>query len=85
MDLQYGKITEHKSFHNGELRSTKMEYSIPTVVHDKTDVLNELMKCIELITDKKTYKLTITIDADAKTHELKLLTKSYIVNRNDMI
>lgn len=81
MELPYGKIIEHKSYHAGELRSTKVEYSIPTIVKDRTEALNELMKCIELITDKQTYRMTVQIDADPRTHELKLLTKTYVVEQ----
>lgn len=84
MELSYGKIIEHKSYHNGELRSSKLEYSIPTVVHDKADVLSELMKCIDLISTKQTYKMTISIDADPKTFEVKLLTRNYIIDKSKM-
>lgn len=76
--LDFGKIIKHESYFNGQLKSTKTEFSIPELVKDKSEALSSIMKCLDLITSKQTHHLTITIEADKVTHNIKLITKSYI-------
>lgn len=80
-DVQFGKVSEHKSYFDGKLKSTKTEYSIPELIHDRSQALSEIMKCLELIDTKQTANLTIAVTADPKTHRIKLITKSYIVEK----
>lgn len=77
--LDFGKRTTHESYFNGVLKSTKVEYSIPELIKDKSQALTELMKCLELIDTRQTNHLTIVVQADVKTGNIKLITKSYIV------
>lgn len=77
-ELDFGKIIKHESYFNGQLKSTKTEFSIPELVKDKSEALSSIMKCLDLITSKQTHHITIVVEADPKTHNFKLLTKSYI-------
>lgn len=80
--MDFGKRITHESYFNGALKSTKTEYSIPELINDKTQALSELMKCLDLIDSRKTNHLTIVVQADPKTGNIKLITKSYIVEQN---
>ena len=80
-DISFGKKITHESFFNGRLRSTKTEYSIPLLVQTNTQAMNEIMKCLELITKKETDKVTIVIDADPVSGAIKMVTKSYEVSQ----
>jgi hypothetical protein len=77
MDLQYGKRETCESFFKGELKSTKVTYSVPILVMDRTQALSEVMKALELITSCKTHKVSLTIEADPKSYNFKMVTKSY--------
>lgn len=78
-DLQYGKKIVSESYHGGILKGTKTQYSIPVPVYDKSGALNEVLKCLELITSKQTHKMTISVEADPRTHTFKLITRQYEV------
>ena len=80
VELSYGKKITYESYHGGKLRNTKVEYSIPVMVQDKSQIMTEILKCIELITNKETDEININIEADAKTHHIKLLTKKYVID-----
>ena len=80
-DISFGKKITYESFFNGRLRSTKTEYSIPLLVQTNTQAMNEIMKCLELITKKETDKVTIVIDADPVSGAIKMVTKSYEVSQ----
>lgn len=77
--MQYGKKITHESFFGGKIKSTKTVYSIPALVSDKTQTLNEMVKALELIVGKKTHDITIRIEADPKTHVFKLVTTEYAI------
>jgi len=79
MDLKYGKKITYEGYYDGKLKSTKVEYSIPMMIQDKSQVMTELLKGLELIKNKETNKVTIIIEADPKTHYLRLLTKNYTI------
>lgn len=76
-ELEYGKTTIQNSYFSGQLKSTKTTYSVPILINDKSQVLTEIIKAIDLITSKETDSLTIIIKADPKTHQFRLLTKEY--------
>lgn len=78
--LDYGTKTTKESYYNHELKSTKVEYSIPILVQDKNQVLTEIINALELITSHQTHKLTITVETDPKTHYFRLLTKQYMLD-----
>jgi hypothetical protein len=78
--MDYGKVSKTESYFNGRIKSTKTEYSIPSLVQDKAQALSEVMKALDLITTKQTHMLTIKIEADPKTHFFKLITKQYVVD-----
>lgn len=80
--MNFGKRTTIESYFNGDLKSTKTEYSIPELVKNRADALTEIMKCLDLIDKKETSNMTITIQADPKTHNIRLITKSYIVEKD---
>ena len=77
--MQYGKRTTSESYFQGELKSTKTEYSVPKLIQDKSQALTEVMKCLEMIDAKQTDNMTIIIKADPKTHAIRLITKIYVV------
>lgn len=79
MDLKYGKKITYEGYYDGKLKSTKVEYSIPMIIQDKSQVMAEMLNVLELIRKKETSKVSIIIEADPKTHYLRLLTKNYIV------
>lgn len=81
MDLKYGKRITYEGYYDGKLKSTKVEYSIPMVIQDKSQVMTELLAVLDLIKNRDTNKVSITIEADPKTHCLRMLTKNYIVDR----
>lgn len=78
MQPAFGRVITSESYFNGKLKSTKVEYSIPTLVKEKSEVLSELLKCLDLITTKQTHHLTITVEADPATHNVKMITRSYV-------
>jgi ligand-binding sensor protein len=80
MELSFGKIIKHESYFRGQLKSSKIEYSVPIVVTNKNEVMSELIKCLQLIIDKETTNVSIEIKADPDTHDFKLLTKKYTIN-----
>ena len=75
----YGKRSTIESYFKGELKSVKTEYTIPVLIKERKEALNEIMKCLELIDTRQTTNLTILVQADTKTHDIKLITKSYII------
>lgn len=79
MDLKYGKKITYEGYYDGKLKSTKVEYSIPMIIQDKSQVMAEMLNVLELIRKKETSKVSIIIEADPKTHYLRLLTKNYTV------
>jgi hypothetical protein len=78
-DLQFGKKMTSESYFNGILKSTKIEYSMPTLITDKSQVLTELMDCLDLIESRQTNHVTIVVQADPKTGKIKLITKNYVI------
>jgi hypothetical protein len=79
--MEFGKVITHESYFNGQLKSTKVEYSIPELIKDKSEALSAVMKCLDLISTKQTHHLTITVEADKATHNFKLVTRSYITEK----
>lgn len=80
MRLEYGTKTTKESYYNGSLKKTKIEYSIPQLIIDRTQLVNEMLKALELINSKQTTTVTLVVDADPKNYSLKMLTKKYIVS-----
>lgn len=80
-DLPFGKRTVVESFFNGKLNSVKTEFSIPIRVTNRPEALSEIMKCLELLDSKQTTNITIHVQADRATHEIRLITKEYILDK----
>lgn len=78
--MDYGKIITHKSYYNGKLKSEKVEYSIPKLIQDKNHALKEIINGLELITNHKTSKIEIIVEADSKTYKIKMITQKYIID-----
>lgn len=78
--MQYGKKITHESYFDGKLKSTKIEYSVPEKVSDKGTALSEVMKGLELITSGQTATVTIRIEADPYTRQIRMVTRSYITD-----
>lgn len=78
--MQFGKITTHTSYFNGEVKSTKKQYEETLLIQDKAQALAEVMKAIDLISARTTDHLIIQIDANPRTHLFKKLTKTYTVD-----
>jgi hypothetical protein len=79
--MDYGKIITHKSYFNGQLKSEKTEYSIPKLIQDKNHAITEIIDCLSLISDHRTTKVEIIVEADPKTYKMKLITKKYIIDK----
>jgi hypothetical protein len=80
--VDFGKVITHESYHNGVLKSTKIEYSVPILIGNKTEALKEIMDSLNLIDTKKTNQVIITIKADPSTSNIRLITKSYIIDKH---
>ena len=78
--MDYGKKITTESYFGNKLKSTKVEYSIPKLIQDKSQALNEVIKSLDLIVNKQTNSITIVIESDAKTGKFKLITKKYVIN-----
>lgn len=77
--MQYGKVIKSESYFDGTLKSTKLEYSIPERVSDKTQVMSEVLKAMEIINNGETNCMTIIIERDKKTKAYRLVTRRYTV------
>jgi hypothetical protein len=77
--MDYGKEITHKSFFEGKLKTTKTEYIVPELIKDKSHALSVVMKGLEQITTKETDSITIEVKADPKTHQIRLITRTYII------
>ena len=79
-ELEYGKrITE--SYHQGELTVTRVSYSIPSVITDRKQVISEIMKALDLITEGQTCEVKLVIEGN-KQHEVKKITRDYTLIKN---
>lgn len=76
-ELQYGKVITSESYYEGKVAKKQCGYSIPILVNDKSQVLSEIIKAIDLITSKQTHLVILTIEA-GKDHQLKKVTKEYM-------
>lgn len=76
--LQYGKITVCESYSEGKKTKTETIYSIPIKIIDKSHLLGEIIKAIEMIEMKKTHQVTLTI-SDDKEFNIKLLRSEYTI------
>lgn len=79
--LDFGKVIEEKSYFNGKIKSTKVSYTVPEIVRDKNEALREVMKALELIDNTTTNLLNIKIEADPVTHQFKLITTNYMIEK----
>lgn len=79
--LEFGKSIETKSYFKGVLKNRKIEYCIPERVNDKSEVLNEVLKAMEIINNGHTDRMTIVIDRDRITKNYKQVTMQYEVIR----
>ncbi len=77
--MEYGKRITKESFHQNRRTTKEITYQIPIIIKDKASALSEVMRSLELISDKKTMNLIITIEAD-HSFKFKKLTKEYEVN-----
>lgn len=76
--MEQGKKTV-EAYHDGVLKNKRRTtYSLPVMVRDKSQVLTEVMKSIDLITSHEAHEVSILITAD-KDYNFKLLTKEYTV------
>jgi len=75
--IPYGRIITEQSYHDNKLHTEKKSYSVSVQVLDKSQALTEVMKALELITDKKTAHLVIEVEANKVTHHFKRVVKTY--------
>ena len=78
--MDFGKRTTTESFFNGRVRSVKMTYSIPSVISNKQQALNEIMKCLDFISQKNADNIIIRIDFDKKSHAYRMITHEYEID-----
>jgi phage-related protein len=83
--MEYGKKTTTDSYFGGKVTHSQTSYSIPVVVKDRTQTLNEIMKAIALILEQKTHKVTVVINADKK-YQPKMISVEYTeASKNDRV
>lgn len=75
--LEYGKIITSQSFFKGKQTNEQIAYSIPVLIEDKSQLLSEIIKAVDLIDNKLTHTVKLTISA-GKDFKLKMITKEYI-------
>jgi hypothetical protein len=80
-DLEFGKVITTESYFKGQLKNKKIEQHVPEKVRDKSDVLNEVLKAMEIINSGSTDKMTIIIERDRLTKNYKLVTRQFEVVR----
>ena len=76
--IKHGRIITSESYFDGKAVRQDIYYSLPVRVKDKSEVLNEIIKAIDLITSKRTHEITIKIKADSNYIPQKI-TKEYVV------
>lgn len=76
-DISYGKKITHESYFDGKIKSHKTIYSIPVIVTDRSQVLDEILQCLNFIVKEKTDVMTIRIELDKRTKNFKLITREY--------
>jgi hypothetical protein len=88
MEIAYGKRTTIvqmpngderqtlESFFDGVLKTTKTGYSISVKVNDKSQVLAEILKALELITSKRCNDLVLRIEGS--NGEIKKIYKEFV-------
>jgi len=79
--MQFGKISTTNSYFGGILKSTITTISIPELITDRSQALGEIMKALNLIDNKETSNITIAVQADPKTHNIKLITRTYVIEK----
>lgn len=77
-DIEYGKTIIKESYHKNKRTSLEKWYQLPVVVSGKSSTLSEILKAIDLISNHKTTKLILTIEAD-HSFKFKKVTKEYEV------
>lgn len=82
IELQFGRAVTTESYFDGKLKGRKIEYSIPEKAFDKSEVLNEVLKALEIINNGTTDKMTIIVEKDRVTKHYKLVTRQYEVLRS---
>lgn len=80
--MKFGKVITTESYYDGKLTNEQVAFSIPNVIKNKSEALNEIINAIDLITSKQTRAVSITIKAD-KDYQLKLLITEYVVDNID--
>jgi len=78
--MQYGKRIITESYYKGQLSGgkPKVEYQIPELVGDKSQALSEIIKGLELIANRQTTKVVLTVEADPKTYTFKHVITQYL-------
>ena len=80
MPLDYGKEIVSSSYYEGKLTNKHTTYSIPIVVKDRSQVLDEITKALDLITLKKTSTVLLIVKAD-KNYQFKMIIKEYQIEQ----
>lgn len=80
MELQFGKKITYESYNGGKQTKKEISYSVPIMVVDKSQLLSEIIKAIDLITDKQTTNVILDIKAD-ENYNLRMLVKEYLTDK----
>lgn len=76
--MEYGKRITEDTYFQGKLNHTKIRYIEQQKVEDKAQALSEIMKTLDLITNRQTHEIIIKVQADHETFKIKLVTKEYL-------
>jgi hypothetical protein len=77
--MKYGIITTREAYHDGKLASKRVERSIPKMISTKAEALTEMMEALDTITNKETRHITIELEADLITGNLKKITIKHLI------
>lgn len=80
MDIAYGIITTREAYHDNRLASKRVELSIPKMISSKAEALTEMMAALDCITQGETGHITIELEADNKSGNLKKITVKKLIN-----
>ena len=77
--MDFGKRIITESYFNNKLVKAPITYSIPVRIQTQGQALSEIMKALEVFSDRTVTELNLKIDTDVKTGKVRMITKSYTV------
>ena len=80
-ELEYGKVVTEETIVAGATTKHEVKYSISRMVDGRSQALSEIMKALDLVSSKQTHNVTISVEADPRTHNFKRIVRTHLVER----